>query len=107
MATLAARESFSIPSHDGMPRMIGMGDLVEDSDPDIIGREHLFHPAEEAAAMANDRRGQRPNRAMETATAAPGEVRHLPPPSFDEEPIEQPARAPGSKPAPGAKPTGK
>lgn len=106
MATLAARESFSIPSHDGMPRFFGIGDLVEDTDPDIAGREHLFQPAEEAAAMASNRRGQRPSRAMETATAAPGEVRHITHPIPDELPTKPPA-APGSKPAPGVKPTGK
>lgn len=102
MATLAARESFSIPSHDGMPRFFGVGDLVEDNDPDIRGREHLFQPAEEAAAMASNRRGQRPSRAMETATAAPGEVRHVTHPETHDKPATL-----GSKPAPGAKPAGK
>jgi hypothetical protein len=102
MATYAARESFSFTSTDGMPRFFGTGDLCDDSDPDFVGREHLFLPVEEAAALAHNRRGPRPSRAMETATAAPGEVRHTTHPVPETIPTKPPV-AP-AKPAPGARP---
>jgi hypothetical protein len=105
MATYAARESIAFTSTDGMPRFFGTGDLCDDSDPDFKGREHLFQPVEEAAAVAHNRRGMHPNRAMETATAAPGEVRHMTPPVPESIPTKPPV-AP-NKPGPGARPTGK
>lgn len=105
MATHAARESFSFTSTDGMPRFFGTGDLCDDTDPDFRGREHLFQPVEEAAATAHNRRGGRGVRAMETATAAPGEVRQTTHPVPDSLPTKPPV-AP-NKPAVGAKPTGK
>lgn len=76
MATYLARESFTMPSRDGLPRLFRAGDPIEDNDVDFKGREHLFQSADEAANQASLRRGrQHPNRATETATAAPGEVR--------------------------------
>lgn len=105
MATHAARESFSFTSIDGMPRFFGTGDLVDDTDPDFRGREHLFQPVEEAAAVAHNRRGLHPSRSMETATAAPGEVRQMAHPLPESIPAKPPA-APIT-PRPGAKPTGK
>jgi len=61
-----AIEPFSLPERNGVSRTIRTGDLVSDDDPDFKGREHLFEPAIKAA-----------NRALETASAAPGERRSL------------------------------
>lgn len=60
-----AIEPFSTAQRNGVSRTIRAGDLVSSEDPDFKGREHLFEPAINAA-----------NRALETASAAPGERRH-------------------------------
>ncbi|RBO82073.1 hypothetical protein [Nocardia puris] len=64
---LRAREAFSYTDHHGVPRIVRPGDLVEDSDPGVKGREHLYEPVEVAAA--------RSSAVVEQATAAPGEKR--------------------------------
>lgn len=75
MATQVAREGFAFTGKDGLPRVFSAGQLVDDTDPDFKGREHLFQPADQATAQAADRRGKRPTAATETASAAPGEMR--------------------------------
>ncbi|MFI9344928.1 hypothetical protein ACIG0D_27235 [Streptomyces sp. NPDC052773] len=62
---------------DGMPRSVRAGDLVEDGDPVLKGRAHLFEDVETHVAQGS----QRPR--VEAATAAPGEQRDLTPPSGD------------------------
>lgn len=61
---------------DGMPRVVRAGDLVEDTDPVMQGRAHLFETVEEHVAQ---RQPQQPQ--VETATAEPGEQRNLTPPA--------------------------
>ncbi|MFD5294781.1 hypothetical protein ACFWJU_06195 [Streptomyces mutabilis] len=56
---------------DGMPRVVRAGDLVEDSDPVMRGRTHLFESVDDHVAQ------QRPRATVETATADPGEPRAL------------------------------
>ncbi|MFF5795799.1 hypothetical protein [Streptomyces albogriseolus] len=63
---------------DGMPRVVRAGDLVEDTDPVMQGRTHLFETAEEHVAQ---RQPQQPRPQVETATAEPGEQRNLTPPT--------------------------
>ncbi len=77
MATYVAREGFAFTSKDGLPRVVGAGELMDDSDPDYKGREHLFQPATERTAETANRRGRpsQAGRAVETASAAPGEQR--------------------------------
>ena len=65
---------------DGMPRVVRAGDLVEDTDPVLKGRAHLFEAVEEHVAQ---RQARKP---VESATAAPGEVRDLTPPASDSKP---------------------
>lgn len=65
---LRAMDSFKVPDPDGGPaRMVLAGSDVTDDDPVVKGREHLFVPAEEFA--------DRNARPIESATAAPGEIR--------------------------------
>ncbi len=64
---LRAREAFSYTDNRGIPRIVRPGDLVDDADPGVKGREHLFEPVEVAAARATA--------VVEQATAAPGEKR--------------------------------
>ncbi|MGW0131895.1 hypothetical protein [Streptomyces sp. NPDC003299] len=59
---------------DGVPRVVRVGDLVEDSDPVLRGRTQLFEDVEAHVAQAQPRPG------AEAATAAPGEQRALTPP---------------------------
>ncbi|WPP30037.1 hypothetical protein [Streptomyces sp. CL7] len=61
---------------DGMPRVVRAGDLVEETDPVMQGRTHLFETVEDHVAQ---RQPQRPQ--VETATAEPGERRDLTPPA--------------------------
>lgn len=68
MAVLRCTEAFAITEKNGVQRVLRPGDLVEDKDPCVKGREHLFEPVEANAHRATDR-------AVEQATAAPGETR--------------------------------
>ncbi|MER7212459.1 hypothetical protein ACFYY8_33615 [Streptosporangium sp. NPDC001559] len=54
---------------DGVPRVVPVGHLVEDGDPLLVGREHLFEPVETHLARREP--------AVEQATAAPGERRSI------------------------------
>ena len=72
MAVFRAVESFAFTGRNGVPRVITVGTLMADSDPDFKGKAHLFEPVEIAAA--------RPGRRMagvEDATAEPGARRSL------------------------------
>ena len=53
---------------DGVPKVIPVGHLVEDGDPLLNGRTHLFEPVE---AHVSRQRG------VEEATATPGEKRNV------------------------------
>jgi hypothetical protein len=63
---LRARESFAAASPDGAGYLVRAGDVLSASHPVVKGREHLFEPVENVAG-----------RAVERATAAPGEPRVL------------------------------
>lgn len=65
---------------DGMPRVVRAGDLVEDTDPVMQGRTHLFETVEEHVAQ------NQPRPRVESATAAPGEQRDLTPPAAASKP---------------------
>lgn len=67
MAVYRARESFSF-DRAGIPFTVRQGHLVEEGDPVMAGREHLFELADEH--VARSAAGQ-----VERATAAPGERR--------------------------------
>jgi hypothetical protein len=69
---------------DGMPRVVRAGDLVEDTDPVMTGRTHLFETVEEHVSQRQPR--------VESATAAPGEQRDLTPPVADSKPSTAPRR---------------
>lgn len=71
---------------NGAPRMVSVGDLIEETDPVLRGREELF---EDAELFVSDKAA-----AVEAATASPGEKRVR----------SQPA---GSQTKPAAKPAGK
>lgn len=64
MAVYRVREPFAFDQSNGVQRVMRVGDLVSDSDPAYVGRENLFESVDAAAT-----------RAVETATAAPGERR--------------------------------
>ncbi|NYV72983.1 hypothetical protein [Streptomyces sp. UH6] len=55
---------------DGVPRVVRTGDLVQDDDPVLKGRERLFEDVDAHVA-------QRAPRTVEQATADPGEPRSL------------------------------
>lgn len=71
MAVLRSKEAFTAWS-GGAPRVITVGQLVDDSDPIIKGREHLFETTEAHVAQQRERRAE-----VEQATAAPGEKRSV------------------------------
>jgi hypothetical protein len=66
------RQPFTV-WNNGAPRVVAGGDLVDDNDPVIKGREHLF---EDVATYMADRRTR-----VEQTTAEPGERRSLSRPS--------------------------
>lgn len=66
MAIVRAKEPFSYIDSKGVPRVVSPGQLLDDADPAVVKRSHLFEPVEVAAA-----------RATETATASPGELRSV------------------------------
>ena len=65
---------------DGMPRVVRAGDLVEDPDPVMTGRTHLFEAVEAHVSQ------RQPHAGVESATAAPGEQRDLTSPAADSKP---------------------
>lgn len=67
MAILRVREAFTVLSTGDHYEA---GRLVDDSDPNIKGRERHFEPVEAAASRRSS---------VEQATAEPGERRSLPP----------------------------
>lgn len=68
---LRVKEGFSF-DHNGMPVTLKVGQLVNEDDPWVRGRETFFEPADKSALR------QVPSSiAVETATAAPGERRVL------------------------------
>ena len=68
MAVLRCTEAFAITEKNGVARVLRPGDLVEDKDPVVKQCPHAFEPVEANAAQAT-------SRAVEQATAAPGETR--------------------------------
>lgn len=69
MAIVRATQPFAFTDTAGVPRVVRAGDLYDETDPNVKGRENLFEPVETAAS--------RTAAVVETATAAPGEKRSL------------------------------
>ena len=63
MAVLRATQPFAYTDHTGVPRVVRVGDLFDESDPCVAKRLSLFEPVETAATR------------VESATASPGERR--------------------------------
>lgn len=61
-----AKDAFAYTDDAGVPRVVRAGDLFHGTDPCVAKRPGLFEPAETAAT-----------RAVETASAAPGELRSV------------------------------
>ncbi|BBC53882.1 putative head-to-tail connector protein [Mycobacterium phage HC] len=68
MSIVRAKEAFAYFGRDRVSRIVKPGDLFDDSDEAVQGREKLFEPVEVTAAR---RAG------VETATAEPGELRSI------------------------------
>lgn len=106
---LEAREPFSLtmPGQEA-PTMVAKGDRYWSDDPLVAGREHLFV----ALQVRSSGPGPHSGRAMETATAAPGERRTVTPrpapaspPPVTANPSEETAKPAGEPPPPGPKAT--
>lgn len=69
---LRVKEGFSF-DHRGVPVTLRAGELIEDDNPWVKGREACFEPAENSAVRVLPTAGT----AVETATAAPAERRSL------------------------------
>jgi hypothetical protein len=78
----------------GIPRMYTPGQLVDDSDPGIKGREALFEDVE--SYMSNKAARQAPR--VEQATAEPGERRSVTPPVAKKPTAKKVASKPEPKP---------
>jgi len=76
MALFSANQSFTFTGKNGVPRSIGAGELMSDSDPDYKGKEQFFEPvevtAERPAKNAAGLGGE-----VEEATAEPNTKRSL------------------------------
>lgn len=66
MAILRVKDAFAV-DQGGFHRVLRPGDILEDTDPVVKGREAFFEPVEAQAV--------RERRRVETASAAPGEKR--------------------------------
>lgn len=75
MGIMRAKASF-VTYSGGAPRMVHVGDLLEDTDPVMKGREHLFEGVEDHVRRPSGRSGE-----VEAATAEPGEKRSVRPSS--------------------------
>jgi len=71
MAVLRCLEPFAFSDHkNGVERVVRAGDLVDDKDPLVKGREHMFETVDANVARVSDR-------SVEQATSAPGEKRSV------------------------------
>jgi hypothetical protein len=66
MAVVRAIEAFTYTDHKGVPQIIRVGDLLDESDPCVAKRRTLFESVGAAAARLSG---------VEAATAEPGEKR--------------------------------
>ncbi len=76
MAVYRAKISFSYDDKDGVPRIVGQGDLMSDTDPGFKGRESLFDPVEAHVVAESARRH---GKTVEDASAEPGARRSAAP----------------------------
>jgi hypothetical protein len=88
-----AREAFAIVDENGCPRPITPGTLVAGDDPAYKGRANFFEPVADSVARATHVR-------TETASAAPGELRHV----FGSPPKRPAAKKTAPAPAPQPQP---
>jgi hypothetical protein len=79
MAVLSCTEAFAYHEPNGVPRVLRPGDLVDDDDPAVKGREHYFEKVESTVQRATDRREGKDtgDGVIEQATKAPGEKRNV------------------------------
>lgn len=76
MAVLACTGAFAYTEPNGVQRVLRPGDLVDENDPCVKGRESLFETVEANVHRATDRAAGKPvDGIIEQATAAPGERR--------------------------------
>jgi hypothetical protein len=73
MTVFRATQAFAFTDHTGCPRVIHVGELMSDSDPDYKGREQFFESVETAAA----RPGLRAAGITEDASAEPNSKRRM------------------------------
>ncbi|MFD3333518.1 hypothetical protein ACFWV1_12860 [Streptomyces sp. NPDC058700] len=85
MAIKRAKSSF-VAYIDGAPRLVNAGDLIDDSDPVVTGREALFGSIEDHVAGKA--------RPVEQATAEPGEKRSVGRPPTKRPPAKRTEGAP-------------
>lgn len=90
MPQLRVKEPFGTFGPEG--RLFSAGDLVDDKDPVVKNRAHLFEPAEEAVA----RKG-RTSAPVEKATAEPGEKRSVGPAPEEKAPAKKAAKKASAK----------
>ncbi|MDQ0842404.1 hypothetical protein [Streptomyces sp. V1I6] len=83
MAIKRAKASF-VAYIGGAPRLVNAGDLIDDSDPVVAGREDLFGSIEDHMA--------RPGRTVEQATSEPGERRSVGRPAKRVAPSKPPSK---------------
>jgi len=76
MAVLACREAFAYSEPNGVQRVLRPGDLVDENDPCVKGREAYFETVEANVHRATERAEGKPVEGIiEQATKAPGEKR--------------------------------
>jgi hypothetical protein len=102
MAVLSCTEAFSYFEPNGVPRVLRPGDVVDDNDPAVKGREHFFEKVESTVLRATDRRAGKDtgDGIIEQATKAPGEKRNVAPPAAADaelEALQAAAKAAGVK----------
>ncbi len=73
------KEAFSFDDAQGVPNVLRVGTLLGENDPRVKGHEQFLEPADAAAerTTVTSVTAERTSTAAETATAAPGERRHV------------------------------
>jgi hypothetical protein len=76
MGVLSCTAPFAYSEPNGVQRVLRVGDVVDETDPCVAGRESFFEPVEATVHRATDRTNSRYDGGIiEQATNAPGEKR--------------------------------
>lgn len=76
MSVLSCTEAFAYSEPNGVQRVLRPGDVVDEHDPCVTGRESYFEPVEATVHRATERAAGGPvEGVIEQATRAPGEKR--------------------------------